>query len=71
MLITVSVNAQAGLSLCCLHVTKSGFLTIRLYSQIQKKCQTFMDPDQTQHFVRSDLGTNPLQKLSADTVSCH
>ena len=28
-----------------------------------------LDPDQARHFVRPDLGTNCLQKLSADDTS--
>ena len=30
-----------------------------------------LDPDQARHFVRSDLGPNCLQRLSADDKSCH
>ena len=28
-----------------------------------------LDPDQTQHFVRPDLGPNCLKRLSADNTS--
>ena len=30
-----------------------------------------LDPDQTRHFVRLDLGANCLQRLSADDKKCH
>ena len=29
-----------------------------------------LDPDQTRHFIRPDLGPNCLQRLSADNKSC-
>ena len=33
------------------------------------KVSNSLDPDQAQHFVGPDLGTNCLQKLSADDTS--
>ena len=33
------------------------------------QCQTVLDPDQAQCFVRSDLGPNCLQRLSGDYTS--
>ena len=63
-IVACSVIFHASVDVCCLFFSKNSFRnTIRKSNSL--------DSDQDRHFVGPDLGTNCLQRLSADEKKRH